>query len=54
MFIRYYFLKLNKERLPDTNSGYDSEEGGDIKDAIHIIIVNFTEMNKLWIRLGKN
>jgi len=29
-----------------------SEQGGDINDAIAIIIRNLTEMNKLWIRMG--
>ena len=40
-----------KERLPDKGSEYEGE-GGDINDAIEIIIVNLTEMNKLWIRMS--
>ena len=29
-------------------------EGGDINDAIEIIIINLTEMNKLWIRMSSS
>jgi len=51
LFVRYYFLKLCKELLPDKGSSYEGE-GGDINDAIEIIFINLTEMNKLWIRLS--
>ena len=51
LFVRYYFLKLCKERLPDKGSEYEGE-GGDITDAINVIVRNLTEMNKLWIRLS--
>jgi len=40
-----------KDRLPDKGSEYEGE-GGDINDAINVIVRNLTEMNKLWIRLG--
>lgn len=50
LFIRYYFLKLCKDRLPDTGSEYEGT-GGNIDDAIEIIIRNLSEMNKLWIRM---
>lgn len=40
-----------KERLPDKGSEYEGE-GGDINDAIDIIMINLTEMNKLWIRMS--
>lgn len=39
-----------KDRLPDTGSEYEGE-GGNIDDAIEVIIRNLTEMNKLWIRM---
>ena len=51
LFVRYFFLKMCKERLPDKGSEYEGE-GGDINDAIEIIIINLTEMNKLWIRMS--
>lgn len=50
LFLRYYFLKLCKDRLPDTGSEYEGS-GGNIDDAIEIIIRNLTEMNKLWSRM---
>ena len=43
-------MKLCKDRLPDTGSEYEGT-GGNIDDAIEIIIRNLTEMNKLWIRI---
>lgn len=51
MFLRYYFLKLCKERLPDKGSEFEGE-GGDINDAINVILRNLNEMNKLWIRMS--
>lgn len=51
LFVRYYFLKMCKERLPDKGSEYEGE-GGDINDAIDIIMINLTDMNKLWIRMS--
>ena len=53
LFVRYFFLKMCKERLPDKGSEYEGE-GGDINDAIEIIIINLTEMNKLWIRMSSS
>ena len=52
MFIRYYFLKLCKDRLPDTGSEYEGV-GGNIDDAIEIILKVFVndihlEMLKLY------
>jgi vacuolar protein sorting-associated protein 35 len=48
--LRYYFLKLCKERLPDAGSEYEGT-GGNVDDAIEVIVRNLTEMNKLWIRM---
>lgn len=50
LFLRYYFLKLCKDRLPDKGSEYEGE-GGDYNDAINIILNNLSEMNKLWIKV---
>jgi len=36
--------------LPDTGSEYEGS-GGNIDDAIEVIVRNLTEMNKLWIRM---
>lgn len=40
-----------KDRLPDKGSEFEGE-GGDINDAINVIVRNLTEMNKLWIRMS--
>lgn len=36
--------------LPDTGSEYEGE-GGHISDALEFLLLNFTEMNKLWVRM---
>ncbi|KAL4451052.1 hypothetical protein ABPG74_021374 [Tetrahymena malaccensis] len=51
LFLRYYFLKMCKDRLPDKDSEYFGE-GGDVDDCINIITRNLNEMNKLWIRMS--
>lgn len=50
LFLRYYFLKICKDKLPDKGSEYEGE-GGDYNDAINVIITNLSEMNKLWIKV---
>ena len=50
LFLRYYYLKSMKDRLPDTGSEFEGE-GGNIDDALSILFKNLSEMNKLWIRL---
>lgn len=37
--------------LPATGSPYESPEGGNINDAVEFLLLNFTEMNRLWVRL---
>jgi vacuolar protein sorting-associated protein 35 len=51
LFLRYYFLKMCKDRLPDTGSEYESENRG-VKEAIEIIHINLTESSNLWMRIG--
>jgi vacuolar protein sorting-associated protein 35 len=50
LFLRYYFLKMCKDKLPDKGSEYEGE-GGDYTDAINVILANLSEMNKLWVRI---
>lgn len=33
---------------PDTGSEYEGPESGNVIDAIEFLLLNFTEMNKLW------
>ncbi|EGR27194.1 vacuolar sorting protein, putative [Ichthyophthirius multifiliis] len=51
LFLRYYFLKMCKDRLPDQDSEYYGE-GGDTNDCINIIMRNLADMNKLWVRMS--
>ncbi|GAM27977.1 hypothetical protein SAMD00019534_111530 [Acytostelium subglobosum LB1] len=48
LFLRYYLSEVTKDKLPDV--GAESSDGSVI-DSIDFIIQNFTEMNKLWVRM---
>lgn len=50
LFLRYYFLMLCKDKLPDVGNQYEGE-GGDLNDSINCILKNLTEMNNLWVRM---
>ena len=50
LFLRYYLLKMMKDKLPDKDSEYEGE-GGDVNDAIDFILQNMSEMSRLWVRL---
>ncbi len=50
LFLRYYLLKMMKDKLPDKGSEYEGD-GGDVNDAIDFILQNMSEMNRLWVRL---
>ena len=51
LFLRYYLLKMMKDKLPDAGSEYEGAESGDVNDAIDFILQNMSEMNRLWVRL---
>ncbi len=50
LFLRAYLSQMSKPLLPDKGSKYEGE-GGDIADAVEFLLQNFTEMNKLWVRM---
>lgn len=50
LFLRYYFLKMCKDKLPDRGNEYEGE-GGEFIDSMNVILNNLNEMNKLWIRM---
>lgn len=51
LFVRYYLLKMIKDKLPDSeNEGTEGESK--IDDTITFILQNLEEMNRLWIRLS--
>ncbi|KAL9330440.1 hypothetical protein ACSQ67_000050 [Phaseolus vulgaris] len=51
LFLRSYLSQVSKDKLPDI--GYEHEEGdsNDVMVAVEFVLQNFTEMNKLWVRL---
>ena len=53
LFVRYYFLKRIKDKLPDKDNIY-IQEGGKLDDTLKFLIQNMDEMNRLWIRLGSD
>ena len=50
LFLRNYLSQTCKDKLPDTGSDFEGA-GGTVDDAINFILVNFCEMNKLWVRM---
>ncbi|XP_014505154.1 vacuolar protein sorting-associated protein 35B [Vigna radiata var. radiata] len=51
LFLRSYLSQVSKDKLPDI--GHEDEEGEskDVMVAVEFVLQNFTEMNKLWVRL---
>ncbi len=50
LFLRNYLSEMTKDKLPDTGSEYEGR-GGTVHDSIQFVLANFTEMNKLWVRM---
>ena len=50
LFLRTYLSQSSKNLLPDAGSEYEGE-GGNVRDAVEFVLQNFTEMNKLWVRM---
>ena len=53
LFVRYFLLKIIKDKLPDKDNVY-LKEGGNFDDTLNFLIQNMDEMNRLWIRLSSN
>ena len=56
LFLRNYLLQSVRAILPDTkvdegNGDAKESEYGTITDSIDVLLKNFTEMNKLWVRM---
>ena len=54
LFLRSYLLQCMRNVLPDQLEPGQFPEGqdpGKIDDRIDIILLNFAEMNKLWVRM---
>ena len=56
LFLRYYFLKMIKSKIPDADEeGYQEKlekEFGCLENILDMLTENLGEMNKLWIRIG--
>ncbi|KAI4498657.1 hypothetical protein M0802_006363 [Mischocyttarus mexicanus] len=49
LFLRNYLLQCIRNILPDVAEGDD--EDGTVRDSIDFVLMNFAEMNKLWVRM---
>lgn len=49
LFLRNYLLQSTRGQLPDSDT--DDQSEGTVKDSIDFILLNFAEMNKLWVRM---
>ncbi|XP_030028226.1 vacuolar protein sorting-associated protein 35 isoform X4 [Manduca sexta] len=50
LFLRNYLLQCTRNVLPDTIEAQNENEGT-VRDAIDFVLMNFAEMNKLWVRM---
>lgn len=51
LFLRSYLSQVSRDKLPDIGSEYEDRDYGSVKDAVEFVLENFSEMNKLWVRL---
>nr|CAG4640615.1 EOG090X00QE [Eulimnadia texana] len=54
LFLRNYLLQCTRNLLPDTveNNSEEEEVTGNVRDSLDFILLNFAEMNKLWVRMA--
>nr|CAG4647651.1 EOG090X00QE [Moina brachiata]SVE92840.1 EOG090X00QE [Moina brachiata] len=54
LFLRNYLLQCTRNLLPDTPDTdlETSEIHGNVRDAVDFVMMNFSEMNKLWVRMA--
>ena len=55
LFLRAYLAQTVKARglLPDIGNELERNGGGTVEDSIEFTLSNFTEMNKLWVRMQR-
>lgn len=51
LFLRNYLLQCTRNILPDNEEELDNKDGGSVRDSVDFILMNFAEMNKLWVRM---
>ncbi|XVE87460.1 hypothetical protein DITRI_Ditri18aG0119200 [Diplodiscus trichospermus] len=50
LFLRSYLAQVSRDKLPDIGSEYEGD-ADTVVDAVEFVLQNFTEMNKLWVRM---
>ncbi|KAL3525241.1 hypothetical protein ACH5RR_013613 [Cinchona calisaya] len=50
LFLRSYLSQVSRDKLPDLGSEYEGD-AETVSDAVEFVLQNFTEMNKLWVRM---
>ncbi|KAK4859298.1 hypothetical protein QYF36_002926 [Acer negundo] len=50
LFLRSYLAQVSRDKLPDIGSEYEGD-ADTMMDAVEFVLQNFTEMNKLWVRM---
>ncbi|XP_057964926.1 vacuolar protein sorting-associated protein 35B-like [Malania oleifera] len=50
LFLRSYLSQISRDKLPDIGSEYEGD-ADTVIDAVEFVLQNFTEMNKLWVRM---
>ncbi|XP_057490055.1 vacuolar protein sorting-associated protein 35B-like [Actinidia eriantha] len=50
LFLRSYLAQVSRDKLPDIVSEYEGDADS-VMDAVEFVLQNFTEMNKLWVRM---
>lgn len=51
LFLRNYLLQCTRNILPDVQQQAIDEQEGTVYDSIEFVLMNFAEMNKLWVRM---
>ncbi|GAB4848449.1 Vacuolar protein sorting-associated protein 35A [Ancistrocladus abbreviatus] len=50
LFLRSYLSQVSRDKLPDIGSEYEGD-ADTVTHAVEFVLQNFTEMNKLWVRM---
>ncbi|XP_031339973.1 vacuolar protein sorting-associated protein 35 isoform X1 [Photinus pyralis] len=51
LFLRNYLLQCTRNVLPDSPEMENEDGNGNVRDSINFVLMNFAEMNKLWVRM---
>lgn len=51
LFLRNYLLQCTRNVLPDVPENEGETPEGNVRDSVDFVLMNFAEMNKLWVRM---